>query len=82
MGEGFLFLNNNKSSPYYKVPSIMKRGGFLGMTDRVCWLYLNCEVLGPWNHGHVHKEMLSWDLGSHRFPGTAAVTLREFASLW
>lgn len=42
------------------------------MTNWVCWLYFNYEMLCPWNDGHIHQEMLLWGLGSHRFPGTAA----------
>lgn len=59
-------------SPHCKVPLFCNREGFSGMTNWVCWLYLNCEMLCPWNDGHIHEGMLPWDLGSHGFPGTAA----------
>lgn len=80
MGEGF------KKIPHLSAKflcSIMTRGDFSGMTD---WLGMQsafkCEVLCPWNDGHAHKESVPWDLGSHRFPRTAARRLEEFAALW
>lgn len=79
------FKKKKNSSPHLIakfLSSIMKRGDFSGMTDRVCWLHLSCEILGPWNDERIHKEMLPQDLGSHGFPGAAALILGEFASLW
>lgn len=62
----------NLVSCHCRVSFFCNREDFSGMINWVCWLYLNYEMLCPWNNGHVSEERLSWDLGSHGFLGTAA----------